>query len=108
MITKLKNFQLVRGDTMSFGFQVTGLSGTISAVRFTCKKTTTDTTNIFQRTLNNGITLDGDTYSVRIAPECTALLQAGRYYYDLEITVGSDVFTLLLGQLELLPDITRG
>lgn len=108
MVTKLKNFRLVRGDTLTFGFQVEGLTTAISAVKLTCKKKPADTTNIFQRTLGNGITVDNGTYSVRIAPECTASLNSGTYYYDLEIAVGSDIFTLMLGQLELLPDITRG
>jgi len=34
-------------------------------------------------------------------------MKAGYYYYDLQIKVGGDIFTPLLGQLKIIDDITK-
>jgi hypothetical protein len=43
---------------------------------------------------------------VRVAPEDTAGIESGKYFYDLEIGLNSDAFTLLKGVLEIERDVT--
>ena len=62
---------------------------------------------VFQKKLNDGITAAGNNqFIVRIAPEDTVLLSPGQYWYDLEIGVNNDIFTIFRGVLELVPEIT--
>lgn len=108
MVTKQKDFKLVRGDSLIFSFQVTGLSSPIESVTFSCKETSKDTNYVFQKTLDDGIeSMEEGIYTVRVAPEDTKGLSIRKYSYDLEITIDQDVYTLMLGYLELLADITR-
>ena len=61
----------------------------------------------FKKSLNDGITAAGNNqFVVRIAPEDTVLLNPGQYWYDLEIGVNNDIFTIFRGVLELVPEIT--
>ena len=50
--------------------------------------------------------IKGD-YIVRIAPEDTKNLETGMYYYDLQIELNGDVFTVLNGALKIESDVTR-
>ena len=116
-----KDITMVKGDTMSFGFQIQGLEGsTPSSIVFSCKDDPEDDDAIFTSSLENGgVWLDSQdeetdtlTYGVRIAPEKTEDLNVGRYFYDLEITingetVNEDVFTLMKGRLQIEYDVTR-
>lgn len=102
------NYEIVRGDTSTLTIGFTNLEGTISAMAFSCKKHATDETYIFQKTLGSGITANQDgTYIIRIAPADTSSQELGGYYYDVQITVGSDIFTILKGRLTLGYEITR-
>lgn len=108
MVTKQKDFKLVRGDSLIFSFQVTGLSSPIESVTFSCKKTSSNTNYVFQKTLEDGIEVSQDgIYTVRVAPEDTEELSVRKYAYDLEMRVEQDVYTLMLGYLELYADVTR-
>lgn len=42
-----------------------------------------------------------------IAPRDTADLPIGRYYWDVELHVGDDIFTFISGQLILTNEVTR-
>ena len=111
-----RDIEMVRGDTMSFAFQLKGLEGSRpTAVYFTCKSSVEDTTPLFQLSLDTTIDeisydpeTDIITYSVRIPPDKTASLDYGRYFYDLEIQVNLDVFTLMRGRLAIDYDVTTG
>lgn len=111
MVTTNKNFKLVRGDSLIFGFLVQDTDGNpdaIDSATFSCKSDLGDTEYVFQKTMDNGISLvEAGKYNVRIAPEDTNTLPTQKYYYDLEVTIESDVYTILIGQIDLLPDITR-
>lgn len=97
---------MARGDTMSFGMEIEGLDQDLDTAYFTCRKNHTEAP-VFQKSLGNGITKVGDNqYTVRIAPDDTESLEAGKYYYDLEIGVNGDKFTILKGILELEQDVT--
>ena len=99
---------MIRGDTVSFGLQITGVTSLDSAF-FTVKESYGDTNFVFQKYLNHGISLIEDgKYAVRIAPEDTAEIEAKKYVYDLQLGVGQDIYTVLRGVLDVLPDVTRG
>lgn len=109
-----RDISMVRGDTLSFGFQVTGLEGQRpDAIYFSCKENLETDTYIFNVTLEDGIELrsydaesDTLTYGVRVAPELTEDVDFGRYFYDLQIDVNSDVLTLMRGRLSIEWEVT--
>lgn len=111
-----KDISMVKGDTLSFNFQLQGLeSETPTSLYFTCRDKPESENYYFQRALNNGINLisydnamDIETYSVRVLPSQTENLSVGRYYYDLQLTVNDDVITLMKGRINLDWDVTRG
>ena len=104
-----RDISMVRGDTMSFGFQIQGLEGTEpDAIYFSCKEKLEDSTYIFSISLEDGITLrsydqttDTLTYGVRVAPELTADVEFGKYFYDLQMDINDDVITLMKGKLSI-------
>lgn len=102
------NITMIKGDTLAFGIEIDGLDGQdLDSAFFTCKEIPTSSDYIFKKSLGEGITNNGDgTYSVRVAPEDTADVTAGDYYYDLQIGVNGDVYTLMLGLLTILQDVT--
>lgn len=101
-----KNFKMVVGDTESFGFEITGVSG-IDAAFFSCKRESQDISYLFQKSFGDGIEQrENNRFVVRIAPEDTQNLSPGQYYYDLEVGANGDVFTILRGILTLVPEIT--
>ena len=101
---------MVRGDSLIFDLTLHDVeTEDITAIVFSCKKNGTDGTYIFQKTLEDGITetTEEGTYQVRVAPEDTAGVDAGRYVYDLEITLGDNVYTISFGDLDILQDVTN-
>ena len=103
---------MVRGDTLSFGIQITDDEGKpftqdLDEASFSCKSNNALNKYVFKKTLGQGITKSGTgEYVVRVAPEDTRNEEAGKYFYDLELKVNGDVFTVLRGVLELTQDIT--
>ena len=106
--TKRQDIEIVRGDTLQFIVQIKDIDGTVSAVSFGCRVNATDSTYVFQKTLGSGITAGDDgKYTVRVAPTDTATKAVGLYDYDLQFTIGSNVYTPLIGKLRLLQDVTH-
>ena len=103
------NITMVKGDTLSFGLDIDGLDGQdLDSAFFTCKDVPTSDSNIFKKSLGNGITkVSAGKYAVRVAPADTANVDAGMYYYDCRIGINGDVFTILHGVLELLQNVTE-
>lgn len=103
-----KNLEMIRGDTMTLDVELTDLEdATVASMFFTVKKKATDTTNVIQKSLSNGITNNGDnSYTVRVAPSDTSNVAAGKYAYDLQIGIGSDIFTVMMGILTVIQDVT--
>ena len=102
------NITMIKGDTLAFGIEIDGLDGQdLESAFFTCKAVPTYDDVIFQKSLGDGITNNGDgTYSVRVAPEDTEDVTAGAYYYDCQIGINGDVYTILIGLLTILQDVT--
>lgn len=106
------NLEMTKGDTFSFGIKIADLGQVIDTAYFSVKNNFDDDTSLFQKTIGNGIELDhteGDDYyySVRIAPNDTKNLEPKKYYYDLEINVNNDTFTILKGILDVSFDISN-
>ena len=106
-----QNIEMVRGDTLAFGFKYTGTDQELDTCYFTIKADYNGET-LVQKDLTDGIEVDATTsnsvsYKVRIAPEDTHDLDVGLYYYDLQIGMNNDIFTILRGSLKLVADITR-
>ena len=103
-----QNLSMIRGDTFSFDLVLSDLDGSsIRSVFFTVKRKAADTDVVLQKTLENGISLlEETTYRVRVAPEDTTGVAAGKYAYDLQIGVENDVYTVLMGTLQIIQDVT--
>ena len=104
-----KNITMVRGDTLSFNVEVTDANGDlieVDSAYFTCKKISTDDLNVFKKALGAGITQDEVGLIVRVAPEDTRNVSAGQYFYDMQIGIGEDIFTILKGVLEIEQDVS--
>lgn len=104
-----RDISMVRGDTLSFGFQITGLEGAEpDEVYFSCKEHLEDETYIFSIHLGAGIEkrsydaeTDTLTYGVRVAPSLTEDVDFGKYFYDLQIDINDDILTLMKGKLSI-------
>lgn len=112
-----RDIEIVRGDTMSFNFELIGLQGVApDRITFMVKENIedSDAEALVNCELGNGISLigyasatDTFTYNVRMRPEMTADLDLARYYYNLQIEVNEDVLTLMKGRFTLDYDVTR-
>ena len=107
------NLETTKGDTLSFGVEIYNLGQPLEAAFFTCRANYDDGGNIFQKSINNGITLSSTDefgnyiYVVRVAPEDTENVAPSKYYYDMQIELNGDVFTILKGILTIDYDVTR-
>lgn len=104
----------VKGDTFSCGLTIENLDQELDTVYFTCRENLNDNSEaLFIKSLNDGITIVEEEentykYAIRIAPEDTKDLQSGTYYYDLEVGVNDDIFTIMKGKFILEQDSSRG
>lgn len=106
------NLEITRGDTLSFGVEIYKLGKELDTCKFSVKSNYDDQVSLFEKNLNDGIQLDHIAdedyfYKVRVAPEDTKDLDFGQYYYDLEIGVNQDIFTISRGVLTLEPDVSQ-
>lgn len=106
------NLKMVRGDTFSFTIEIDGLTTDLTDAYFSCKKNKDDENYVFQKSLGAGIEKTNETdtsksYKVTVASSDTEEIDEGNYYYDLQIEADGEVFTPLLGVLNIVADITR-
>ena len=105
----------IRGDTFSHPIIVEGLGQDLDSIHFTCRNGTNDDSEIlFEKSLNNGISYlyydaetDTRTYVVRLVPNDTKDIQEGTYFYDEQVSVNGDVFTIMRGRFIIEQDISR-
>lgn len=109
-----ENVEMVRGDTLSFGLEVEFDEGVqpLDSAYFTCKSNYEDVTPVFQKTLDDGIDIvssgaDSVVYRIRVAPGDTKNIEPKNYYYDFQIGINHDVFTVLRGILKVDIDVTE-
>ena len=106
----------VKGDTYSSALVIENLNQELDTAYFTCRENLNDNSEVlFVKSLNNGITQveyddenDIRKYAIRIAPNDTEELQSGTYYYDLEVGVNGDIFTIMKGKFIIEQDSSRG
>lgn len=102
------DFVMVRGDTLAFGVEIEGLDQSLDTCYFSCKTDPNDTEYVFQKSLEDGITVvEQGKYRVRVAPEDTENVAPAKYFYDLQIGINGDIYTVLKGKLDITYDITR-
>lgn len=109
------NIRHIKGDTFSSALVIEGLGKDLDSAYFTCRDTLNDNSEIlFEKSLNKGISLveydeekDIRKYAIRIAPIDTKELQEGTYFYDLQIKINNDIFTIMKGKFILEQDATR-
>lgn len=108
------NLEMTRGDTLSFGMEIYAIGQALDTAYFTCKNNYDDETPLFQLSIGHGITLDSYDedgnyfYKVRIDPVDTQDLLDKKYYYDIQIGVNQDIFTIAKGILTIEYDVTGG
>lgn len=106
---------MVKGNTEYLQVKLCGLDTELESAFFSVKQNLNDNSYIFQKTLEDGITQDPDDpeiYSVRIAPEDTAVLPENdvpsvAYWYDLTIGADGDIFTPLIGTITIVKGATE-
>lgn len=107
------NLEMMRGDTLSFGIEIEFDESPqqLEKAFFTVKENKDDDP-IFQKSIGNGISYsktEGNKlyYILRVEPTDTKDVDAGKYYYDLQIELNHDVFTVLYGALDIYDDVTK-
>lgn len=101
------NLSTTRGDTIHFGVEIFGLDEDLQSASFAVKKYIDDEQPIFKINLGSGIyKIDNNHYGVMVPPSITKKLDVDKYYYDLEITVRDEVYTILKGLLKVEYDIS--
>lgn len=103
-----RDITIPRGDTFAFGFECAALGQDLDGAYFSCKENADDSTYVFQKTINDGITkVSSGKYRIRVAPEDTAELDVADYAYDFRIEVNNDVFTIMQGAFKLTQEVTN-
>jgi hypothetical protein len=109
MKTRIYDIELTRGTSFGFNFEIENLEEELTACYFSCKVVPEDESYVFQKSLGDGIKkLDDGGYYIKIDPEDTKDIDLIKYYYDLQIVIGEDVYTPLKGRLDIRWNVTRG
>lgn len=105
----------VKGDTFSCAMSIDGLGQDLESVYFTCRDGLNDDSEVlFEAELDDGISLveydqekDIRKYAIRVAPAQTKNIQTGTYYYDLQVGINSDIFTIMRGKFIVEQECSR-
>ena len=105
----------VKGDTYNCAMVIEEFDQALDSVYFTCRAGQNDDSDIlFEAGLNDGISIveeDLETntrkYAIRVAPAKTKNIQVGTYYYDLQVGINNDIFTIMKGRFILEQEATR-
>lgn len=108
------NLYMTRGDTFGFDILIEGLSSDLDEAYFSVRTDINDpAVYTFQKSLGDGIEkvdiseANNRQYHIEVAPEDTDNVELGDYYYDLQLTAGTEVFTPLKGTFKISYDVTR-
>lgn len=111
-----RNIKHNKGDTYALSFEIENLGQLLDSAYLTCRDNLNDDNSniLFECSLKDGISiveqdeeLNDIKYVVRVSPEKTKDLQSGTYYYDLQIEVNGDVFTIMKGSFVIEQDVSR-
>lgn len=109
MTPTIKNLEMVRGDSLSFDLNLGGLTEeSIVSIDFSAKKKLSDDHYLFRESFEHGVEKIGESsWRVTVAPEDTEDADPGKYQYDLQLGIGTEVITPLMGTIRLIGDVTR-
>lgn len=111
----MSTLRATRGDTVNYRFTCVDADGAPlnlsgAAATMSVKRYITDADAIIEKTESDGLTLvvpeSGGLIDLELLPEDTDGL-TGHYRWDLEVTIGTSVFTLDGGLLFVVGDVTR-
>lgn len=102
----------IRGDTLTIQFEIESnieldLNDDEFEIAFSVKQPATSTGYVLQKDKTAVSKIGNNIFLLRVAPEDTTYLVPGFYNYDLQITIYDDIFTIAIGRLQLILDITR-
>ena len=110
-MAKIHNFKVFCGDSFAFQISVQGLEGIeFDKVEFTVRSKIADHIPVIYKSNenNNGIFFDDNSkYTIKCLPEDSENITPTEYVYDVQITLGENVFTVLYGNIEFVKDVTR-
>ena len=91
--------RIIRGDSKTFTFQRKDKNKNVITEKpdkmyLTIKQNEYEKQPLIQKTFDNGIRFEDDTYYVEFKPEDTNNLNFGEYVYDIEIINGDIVKTI--------------
>lgn len=108
-----KNLEIVQGDTVAFGLEFEEINDTgdfidLTSAYFTVRDDFDESIKC-QSSLGNGIAKEEvGLYSVSLSHEQTAELEPGTYYYDMQVGLGTEIYTIFVGVMTVLPSVTGG
>lgn len=105
----MKNIlSMVRGDTQALELEITDndTPTTVDSIYFTVKNDTHTEEVLFQKKLNDGITLTNDVYNITIDPSDTENLDYGKYAFDIKIIKNSIKKRPIVGILDITDEVT--
>lgn len=102
----------VRGDTLTIAFtieadEIIDITSDDVAIDFSIKQTIQSSGYLVHKDKSAVETVADNSFVLRVAPEDTATLDERYYPYDLQLTIGSDVYTLAIGNVHIIADVTR-
>lgn len=106
------NIDTIRGDTLNIQLEIESdttldLTSNDVNITFSLKQSATSAAYVFQKDKTAVTALGNNIFMLRIAPEDTNDLIPGFYYYDIELQVGDDIYTVAIGRMHIEVDITR-
>lgn len=106
------NIDMIRGDTLNIQFEIESdtvldLTSDNFEITFSLKRSATDKAYVFQKDKTAVTSPADNVFALRVAPEDTVNLIPGYYYYDLQLNIGEDIFTIAIGKFHIAIDITR-
>lgn len=106
------NIDMIRGDTLNIQFEIESntvldLTSDDFEITFSLKRSATDNAYVFQKDKTAVTSPADNVFVLRVAPEDTVNLIPGYYYYDIQLNIGEDIFTIAIGKFHIAIDITR-
>ena len=106
------NIDTIRGDTLNIQFEIEAdtvldLEDDDFQITFSLKQAATDNAYVFQKDKTAVVSPSPNVFILRVAPDDTVNLVPGYYYYDIQLNIADDVYTIAIGKLHLEIDITR-
>ena len=110
MIPQQQDFDLYRGDDEQISLLITNDDGSplsLNGLRFDLQAVA-DSEVVLELSTENGlITIEQDGVMINISHALTAQAEWKKAKYDLQMTDGSKIKTLLAGKISLIHDITK-